>query len=1463
MTEPQIPQAFEEATDTPVIIGEDRAVSPLPILMSGEKDETIPKAAREDVKVQQEGVDFKDVLAGNVPKIGSLNVTPALLEAAKKNPALMRRLKAQHAIAGQATSKDQPIIPVMRTGEFVPPPEIISDVSLLEKAERVALGRQAVDDLLVQQGINDPIVRQVFVDDFSTGDFFNSLTTRLAQAGQFIPTGLSAVGILPYHATAAYLDSVSKGTDWSTEWGSRQNDIKQSFSTVYKGLDKTGIFARPNMAMAYNQHIEEELNKKLEAGKITQEEYDRTMFITDDDGNQVRREFINEDQAQTLIDLAFDELPTLEKFGVIFVETAVGMAGPGQVKGVAAMQKYNKLLKKYDETTDVGKAIAGKTDPFEVVNIMESMGVKTRINRNALSIGVMQQRTDRALDSLVDQIDEAGEKLDALRIRGVPKRSTEYKVAQGEYTNLKSRLLRAKYTAKVYPYIKETTQDALVISAGQLAAREWLPLYTDLSPETSEVIGAIGMIAGGHQTLQFAGGKLVKMTSSPRVGAPRVFATSMDFMANVLTLGSLRLAGVKLTDDTIKNFELASGKKLTADEIKGINGTIKMMNSLNDAEREVVMSAIDEYVTLRKKIIDSFPEADRKEASELFNLSFSNASGLNFMSGVASVNANVLDIRDLKGMELSSVTKQMEAANKQVQITEMAIANLESKMLSSDMLDVEIVTEFIASNRKGIKAFKDSQIDLAEQQQGILSDIRKTVLSDPTIDLPENFLLDLTEADEALRTQLGETVEKGKQIKDIMTDLFTGLNKRLESMRGYRGRGKQYYRDLGRTTEDIIDTQIDSIWVKGHAAYDGVRKASKEQTNNIDLTEAVEFMLNEAAPNTAFDRFFSPEGQFFSGRLGRQNMLVFNDMVTRAIPNLDELRNVLKTNGVDQALVDGMTNIELAMELKRIQPDFKPFSQANAYEVDVLKRAFRDYAYKVDDGALAKVYEGYESVLDNTIRQQQPEIFNLLREARKTYRSEVGDRLRPGGFLHKIDVSRQGGRIVTATGDDMFQYAYKNVNPLNLFKGVSNNINKALKGNFDAEGEIAGEMGAIVTQFADTVDGKRVFDLTTDDGRAKFEALKNAIGEKVFADWADNQIKVFERVDSINAVKQGGYKLDNLADMDSVHSLLQVPVKTKDGVVMKPLVNLSELYADHRNLDEFVRGSKAAREKYASFIADFNNVDSKLRKNIDNTIKKQNDALDELAPFTGGLNSDAFYQRFIIDGSPAEIENLRNMFVKSQVKAGKSADDASKMFDGAVGRLVAKGFLNRAGPTPIPQAVLPATQRNVPVARQFVTPERLLDDIRDHEETLVNVLGEEHVTYLKDISKFLARSKDASVRLDGMTSGYSLNEGLSRLYNISRGMVSPLYVTSEFAVRLAARSNIDVLELAAGNKDAADIIHKMFKTPELVTLPEMQTLNAALSEFAFTEMARRDLYAPELNEMFLLPEKEETDEDEK
>ena len=1460
MAEPQIPDQFEEAQTTPVVIKDDPVLGPT--LGTGKPEGPIPEEAEKDVKTQTEGVDFKDILSGDVTSIGGLNITPKALEAAKKNPGLMKRIKSEHAKAGGATAEDQPVIPFMRDGEFTPTPALIDDPFAMNKAERLAQGRQDVDDILTQSGIDNSIVRQIMIDKYRTGEFFDNLNNRLAEAGQFVGTAIPSATILGIHAFGAWQDSVRKGTDWSSEWAARQRDIQGAFDHTYKMIDQ--YIPNPTMKMAFNSFVQDELRTRLENGDITQEQFDDTFYVRDADGNltDVEREFFTDESARSLLDLSFEKLPTSEKYGVIFVETFLGMAGPGKAQGSYAMAKLARLQKKY-QGTDVGKAIAGKTDAFEVLNIMENMGVKTGINRRALAIGVGQQRTDAAVDALSDQIAEAGLKLDALRIQGVRRGSTQYKLAKAEYDTLTARMLRAKYTGRVVPYVREAGVDAAVIAAGQLYARETLPTMFDVSPETAEVIGVVTMIAGGGWATKKVGGSLINATTSPRGGVGRVTAQTFDFLGNVATLGALRLGGVRLADNTIVDYEKAIGRKLSPDEIRGIKATIKMVNNLGDAERENVLNAIDEYADLRQRIVGAFPEQDQAEAAELFSLAFSNASGLNFLGAVARVDSNRLDVRDLKGMQLNAVVRNMEASQRQVEITESALANLERLLGRSAIKDKEAVRDLMTSMQNGLVSAKQSNAELMEQQLNILADVRKHVLADPTIDIPEGFLMELVEADTSLNRMLGNIVDERTSIASTMSDIYTGLSVRIQTMRGRRKEGRAYYRELGRTLEDVMDTHLDGLWSRGQAAYDDVRRLAKDRPN-VDMGSVVEEMMNKAG-DTAYHRFFSAEGMFFAGRLGRQNRMVFNDMARRALGDVDRIRESLIAGGISQELVDSLDDFGIAMEFKRINPSFEPFSELNAYEVDVLRRSFADYAFRVRDKnpGLKQEYLNYADVMDDAIRQDT-EMYNALLAARKIYRSEVGDRLRTG-LLYKLDKSRKGGKIVTFTGDDMFAYAYGNVNPMNLFDGVSNNMTKALRGNTSAQGDILADIGGIVTAFGDTVDGKRMFDLTTDQGRAKFEALQQAMSEKVYADWADRAIKVAERVRGPSAIRTGGYDFGagELADADVINSLSMVPVRLSDGTMTEvPLFDLRNIFDDAKSLDAVVAASDDVKKKYTTLVENYNNLDGKFRRNIANNIKKRDDDFAELSTLLGGYNPSGFYQRYIIDGSLGELDDMRDMFVAAQVKAGRTAEDAAEIFDAGVGRLVAKGFKERGGLAPVDTAVLSASKRDIPVAREFKTPENMLLDIREHGDKLEAVLGEEHVTYLTDIASFLVRSKSQSVRLDGMTSGYSLNEGLSRLYNISRGMVSPLYVTSEFMVRAASRSNIDLLEMAAQNKDAAMIISRMFKTPELITRQDVEMLDAALSEFVLTEMARNDMYMPELNEMFLLPEEETNEENE-
>ena len=44
---------------------------------------------------------------------------------------------------------------------------------------------------------------------------------------------------------------------------------------------------------------------------------------------------------------------------------------------------------------------------------------------------------------------------------------------------------------------------------------------------------------------------------------------------------------------------------------------------------------------------------------------------------------------------------------------------------------------------------------------------------------------------------------------------------------------------------------------------------------------------------------------------------------------------------------------------------------------------------------------------------------------------------------------------------------------------------------------------------------------------------------------------------------------------------------------------------------------------------------------------------------------------------------------------------------------------------------------------------------------------------------------------------FSTTEVLSRVYNLARGMVSPAYVASEFAVRVSLNASVDMVKMAS------------------------------------------------------------------
>lgn len=1396
---------------------------------------TLEKEAMQDIEAQQQGIAWEDVLAGKVQKLGDLNINQQVLDYAQKNPKAMVALRARWARFGQAAQPGEDVeIAFTRAGQ-VAVPETITDPLMKDAATRYAEGRIGLNEMLVPY-VEDAAVRQVLVDRFRTGDFYESLEARLAEAGQFVVTGPTMGYVMGKHALGAYADSKAKGTDWSSEWSARGTDMQRELDAKFKAIDS--VLPRPTMKMAFNDAILGEFQRQLDNEEITQEQFN-ALAMEEIDGELRPKEFISQETADNLLTFAFNELPLSEKFGVMFVENVIGMTGPGGVKGAKALRDFQKLKESY-KGTRIGKLIEDVDDPFEAATIINNAEGKTKINLKSLSVGVSQQRTSAAMGRLNNELRETDIEMDALIRRGVAQNSAEFKQLEGRRQLLIDRKMQSIYTLKAYPFLKEGVEDALMLSAGQLFAREYLSTSYEMDPNSAEAIGMLTMALGGVGVTRWVGGKAVNFTSAPRGGV----TTFMPQVADFLTFGKYK--GFRFTDNTIREYEEATGVALSAEQRKAVNYTIRLINNTTDpVARQKILDSVDDYVALQDRIVLQFPEELQEQAKDLFNLSFAQSSALSPLAALHALSINKIDARNLKGYDAGYMVDLMEQADAQVRATEMALDNFQNFVNGAgEMANRETVQSMIDNSRNALASYRDNLNRRGEEHLEIINGIRKQIMQDPTIDVPEGFLEQLVETSVGIKNRLGTLVDERREIGEVTTDIYNGITQRVAVVKTYRGKGAGYESALSRNLEDAFDAHLESFHARGKAAYSNVVKVTKDAPP-IDMHDSVTDFISKAG-ETDMARFFSPEGQFFAGRMGRITYRVFDDMVKRTIPQevMGEIKDALKANGFSEELVAGMTDLEMALEFQRISPNFRPFAQANPYEVDEMRRAFRDYAYRISDSkpALSAEVNAFATNLDTLIRKQNPQAYAELEKARKIYRDEVGDRLRSGGSLRRLDDSRQGGEKVTVDTGDMTRYRYKNINPSTVFDGVTTKITGALKGERSAQKSLRGLIDDLETDWADRVNGQNVFDLDNPEGLAKFNAIKDMISEQVYADWAERAISVFERVEGTSSlVKGGGYNFKNLADEDVVNGLMTVTVRKNGEILEVPIMDLGAMYSDARDISRLVKESKVVRDRYNDFVAEFNDLTGEARLNATNNINKDKDALDILSRFSVDVTPDQFYDQYILNGNATKFETLRDTFISGVVQSGKSADEAENMFDTAVRNLVSKGFMNRGGLQPVEGMTMTAITGDKLKVRQFVTPNVMLGDVQENREMLNMILGPDHVDYLTDIADFLDRAglnRSNRQGVEGIVRGYSLNEGLSRLYNISRGMVSPLYVTSEFAVRLASQSGIEIMQLAAGNKDAARIINNMFNYPELVTRTDVENFDAIVREFVFTEMAR-------------------------
>ena len=1472
---------------SPTVQVEKDTKVPIPLTDTSVEIKTLRRPVQADLerRVQQqeprtlESV-VADLKAGNPVTLGPTTIPPELASSIETDKRTRNEVEGLLTLFGEPEMKttDAPMIGFMdpsATTQVVP--SDVTDPDELDAVDTYTEGRAAVESLL-RPVVKDVNVRQIFVDEFSTGDFYDNLMTRFAETERGligIPGYLGSAGVAAYNA---YRASKDKGTTFSEEWTARSGEIQRLNDKYLDFLDRNSDFFinAPSAARFFNEEVRRIAKQRLDNETISVEQYNSIVF-DEVGGQRILKDHVDEETAQGLIDVAFDKMSRLEQYGAIAFENLVPIA-PALNAGKAL--KASKELRKLDKIKAENPGLMnGVKDYKTAFEIIKEQGIKHNINEDLLTFGIKQGAIKTQLKALSKQRKSAGQKLDDMRLRGISENSTEFKIAMSDYTNLRNLQYRSVISNEIMPLVTPGLKDTLIISGGQWAGRQYLTGAFGMEPQTAEIAGMLPMLVGGTRLTKylgskvgsgakaftgFAGDRALRPLSSSKFGT----VTGMNFLAytynktkNFVTLGDTSLA-----DYEELVFRPMNGRAMNMSERAEVNSAMKYLGNLDDAQKEMLGSSLQGYVDLQDRILKAFPEgAARMQAQKDFQISFGEASGLAPLASMRAKALGELDMRKTKGFNLSPVFDLNKEMRRQVTQAKTALDNFENNLLQNgDAKKIGPVRELIEQTRN---VLAQNEIDIEEgfnEISDVLTRYEKIAVSNLGIPLSSDYVDNVI----SLKTKLKEEelgrvltqIEEEKIIRDTAEAWSEGMSKRIDNIERLRGDKIAHEVQTKAALEDLVDGQLELLTAQADIPYNAVR-AFQVGRPGVDISPAVERMMAISGESDIM-KLFGPNAPFLSGALGRKAQKVFDGMIQRAYdsigPDTKEALEALlidpKIGGMDPTAVANMDPLEFALMAQK-HGGLNIFGSVTLDEVDVMRRAFRDYGYKVNKPEVSKQFQQWADTMDEIVESQDAEGFAMLLKARKGYQDLIGDTQRQGGTFARIKASRKGGEKVSSNPNDPYRFFYSNDGPDLIVTGLIDAMETIVrspsgKSTEKARGIVVSKVAELTTQFGQRIigaDGKPTgqvaFDLRTPEGRNSYEMISKIVEESLFDRWGAEFIEAMGRRKArrLNVTPGMASEFRRSEELSIASRPSTIPIIRPDGTPDNvPLIKMDEFYARETDIVADIERGGEILDRFEKFKPEMQMAVDSVKNQAKIDLKAERATVEQLKILTNTTTPRDFYERFVT--GTEDLDVIRTLYVETAKKQGIKAADAEKVFDKSVTSLAYRGILDKGGYSVTKEPGLIKGLNGEEFAqKRFMNTEELVQDFNNDEifENMTKIFEPEHLEFLEDIVSFLHLQNATTVALTGAVKGMSVNEVLSRAYNISRGMVSPTYVASEFAVRLMQQSNTSALLLAAQNQDAARLMAKMLQTPKLITPDEMRNMDVFIKEFMATELVRK------------------------
>ena len=1362
---------------------------------------------------------------------------------------------------------------------------------------------------------------------YSTGEFFTETNRQLSEIPRAfgeIPT-LINLGI---SAIDAGTDAAFSDVTYADAWA------KQQPSLAYNAARIKGIFNKFGASKTFAEAVDKDIKQKY-IDQHGQVDFDSSYRPIGANDQPLNLRMIDEEQGRYLLNYGFGELPLYQQFGERVFENAlfsVPFARLGLMKGKKDYDLVKKLRKDEPKLYNPAMTNIEVLRTYKINNATNAFtkswarfsGNVGRAFRSEGNVG--SYSTNLEYGSAMKANREAIKQKRLELNRALSRKNTKkgkIDELQGELMNLQNvnnqLLLKSLGTGDRFTF--SVLGAELPIAAFQATAGYYHEKL-GVSRDTAELFGIVAGVTGGPQWLTrkaFGLGQkvtgLVGPVNEVLMSGMRLFEDVVSIIPeagvnviNKVTGKSINPIGIKglFVDRRFDDLAKLTGQPLDEAQKESFQRLATIMKDMPIEQRENVFKALNDYKTTRNRILKMFDAGkERDQASEVFSLTFAHASGLAPLQMLDRISANKINVNNPDWEKLAQHQLEAENANS---VAELGISKLLRMIQQKEKMNPQDRAYGIAFAKGMQDAVNGHKIIMADRRQDLLNLVRdytEQQLTNPGVAMPDDILQKIINHKLLLRPELlGDSVAQKQVLLETVTTLRTALNERASLINSMRASDEKTFQ-MGRLVEDMYDLHIENNYLLGKSFYKKAEDIAAKRPP-VDVSSIAEKLLLITQDLKAKDLgyFFSNKSRFFNGRVGKLTMKAFNNMAEKSLKraglkdtDIQELKTYFLNakDPTDAAVGANFSMMHMALHLKNVGmfteggrrtfKDLNPF-QASAFELEEMRRFFVNLERKEKDAGLKKEYTKFIKKIDDSFATD-PELDKAIQEARDKYRDLIFDPKRQGSIGERIENSRLGPERVIANVDETrYKYSYpEGFTPEEWHKDVAEGIVNVMDNRPNASRELQMKIQDLAYYWSDRSEtGELIFDLTTKDGKAKFENLQNLLKMQFYEHWGTMRenlvgqlMKGLDKNDAYDALTTpvtSELTVGGIRRLQKIQEggTFEVTVKTigPDG---KPrpdkmnLLNLEEIISADNDITNLLQLSKKAREEYKKLAKELNDSQSDVMRNAQVVVDMQSEGLRTMEKLVETKDPAQFFEKIIAQGTADDVIKLRERFILNRLEFHKQqGGDVSPTalrevelkseleFKEGMIYFITQGLISRAGMSKSTIRKLKTLDGTVMPHTEMTNAAQFFSDVANdrNKEIFELFFDDKHIEYLEDLGDFMRMASGAAnvkYGVEGIVRNISPNELISRAFNLARGMVGLPYVGAELAARLAMGKNIELIGLAIRNKEAADIMNTMMETPEKLTLDQVKKFGTLLKAHVAQELLKQGI--PAVNSEYL------------